>query len=84
MCGEESTEERKALSRRLGDRGDLVACLTSQIGDAVRRGDDIHPQSVEELRSAIGDIDEMLDDVEQSGRVATAGDEEAEEVAKAD
>lgn len=72
MCRNGRKFDSKELSKRLGDRGDLVACLTSQIGTAVDRGRDVPKTEVEELEAAVEEIDALLDDVEDAGRV-TAG-----------
>lgn len=75
MCRNGRKFDSKELSRRLGDRGDLVACLTSQIGAAVERGRDVPEAEVEELEDAVDEIASLLDDVEDAGRITAGTDE---------
>lgn len=74
MCRNGRKLDSLELSRRLGDRGDLVACLTSQIGTTVERGGDVSPADVDELEEAIEEIEALVKDVDQAGRVAAPGD----------
>jgi hypothetical protein len=64
------------MSRRLGDRGDLVACLTSQIGTAVEHGREVSRADVDELESAVKEIESLLEDVEAAGRVDAGADDD--------
>ena len=76
MCRKGSKFDSKELSRRLGDRGDLVACLTSQIGTDVEQGRDVSPTDVEELEGAIEEIEALLEYVDRAHMIAAVGDEE--------
>jgi hypothetical protein len=75
MCRNGRKFDSKELSRRLGDRGDLVACLTSEIGTAVERGQDVAKTDVEELEDAVEEIDELLEAVDNQGRINAGSNE---------
>lgn len=75
MCRNSSKFDSKELSRRLGDRGDLVACLTSEIGTTVERGGDVARDDVEKLEDVVEEIDDLLDVVEDQGRITAGSDE---------
>jgi len=72
MCRKGRITGVSELSRELGDRGDLVACLTSDIGGAVEHGQDVSQGDVEELEDALGEIEDLLDVVEEVGRVRSS------------
>jgi len=44
----------------MGERGDLVACKSAEIGTAVKNGN-INEADVEELQEAIEELDELLE-----------------------
>jgi len=76
MCGNGGKFDSKELSQRLADRGDLVACLTSQIGTSLERDRDVDRRDVKELEGAVEEIEELLEEVEAAGRIgAGAGDD---------
>lgn len=64
MCWDGPELDSKELSRRLGDRGDLIACLTSSIGREVEMGEPVSQADVEELKDVMEEIGTLLDDVE--------------------
>lgn len=66
------------LSRRLGDRGDLVACLTSELGMAVERGRGISPDRIEELEETIDEIQDLVESIEDVGVVCARESDRAE------
>lgn len=76
MCRKGTNFDSKELSRRLGDRGDLVACLTAEIGAAVERGRDVSPSDVDDLEAALEEIEALLEDVERTGRVSAGADDD--------
>jgi len=64
MCRNGRKYDSKELSRRLGDRGDLIACLTSTIGREVEMGEPVSQADVEELKDVIEEVGTLLDVVE--------------------
>jgi hypothetical protein len=65
--------DSKELSRRLGDRGDLVACLTSEIGTRIEQGRDVSQDDVDELEDAIDEISHALAAIEVFDVAADGG-----------
>lgn len=75
MCRKGTNFDSKELSRELGDRGDLVACLTSQIGTAVERDETVPKKDVRELETAVDDIENLLEVVEDEGWISPKADD---------
>ena len=74
MCRQGRNSDSNELSRYLGERGDYVACLTSQIGLTIERGQDVSPQEIQELERTLDEIEGLVEDVKTAGRVAADGD----------
>ena len=75
MCVDDRTHGAGELSRKLGEKGDLVACHTSEIGIAVERGREIPQDVVEELEGAIDEIEELLEAVDDAEAVGPTAEE---------
>jgi hypothetical protein len=69
MRWKSKNERGKELSRRLGDRGDLVACLTSEIGREVEQASAVSQDNIDELINAMDEIRGLLEEIED-GSVA--------------
>lgn len=53
--------DRHDLSRRLGERGDLVACKTADVGDAVSNDNEVGDDDLRQLLDAVEEIEKLID-----------------------
>lgn len=68
MCDMGNTErENGDISQRLGERGDLIACLSSDVAAAVDGQEGVSPGQLKELRAAMAELDDLLDEVDVEG-----------------
>lgn len=78
--GEDLDDVRDELGMNIGERGDLVAVNTADIGRSIRDGDrvDVSYNDIDELRTAMEEIARILAMVEELQGVSS--NEQLEEV----
>jgi len=66
MCGDKSQTNDGSISQKIGERGDLVACLAADIGDSISENGTVKKEDAKQMYQAIQDIEAILESMDTS------------------